>query len=258
MHFCVAEHGTKPAIDHARSMKTSKLLFFAVLALSCSAVSAQTVIITPKKTVYRRPRPLMDLKRTFSVRRPIAKAATPALSRKITTAIGPEKVLLLNIREEMNEYQWLEEADYKVLFNQNGVLCIEQWMTGTAAYPDSVTKRVVVDVAKGASVTPGDVFKNLPAFAKLVKRLQDAEVASATKEMKSEPDARPDDLFSETNFTANDFKEFSVGLEGVTIYYDYGFPHVLEALQPAGEYHFTWTELKQFVRTDGLLARFVR
>jgi len=239
-------------------MKAAQLFIFAVLALSCSAVSAQTVVITPKKTVYRRPKPQMDFKRTFTVRRPVAKAATPAISRKITNAISPEKVLLLNIREEMNEYQWLEEADYKVLFNQNGVLCIEQWMSGTAAYPDSVTKRVVVDIAKGMSVTLADVFKNLPAFAKLVKKTQNAEVAAATKEMKSDPDARPDQLFSETNFTANDFKEFSVGLKGVTIYYDYGFPHVLEALQPAGEYHFTWTEIKGFVRTDGLLARFVR
>ena len=238
-------------------MKTTKSILFAMLALSCSAVAAQTVVITPRKTVYRRPKPQIDFKKTFTVRRPIAKAATPALSRKITTAISPEKVLLLNIREEMSEYQWLEEADYKVLFNQNGVLCIEQWMTGTAAYPDSVTKRVVVDIAKGTSVTPADVFKNLPAFAKLVKKSQAAEVASATKEMKSDPDARPEELFSETNFTTDDFKEFSVGLKGVTIYYDYGFPHVLEGLQPAGEYHFTWTEIRQFVRADGLLARFV-
>jgi len=238
-------------------MKTNRLIFFAVLAFSCSAVFAQTVVITPKKTVYRRPKPQMDFKRTFTVRRPVAKAATPALSKKITSAISPEKVLQLNLREEMSEYQWLEEADYKVLFNQNGVLCIEQWMSGTAAYPDSVTKRVVVDIAKGVSLTPADVFKNLPAFAKLVKKSQAAEIASATKEMKSDPDAKPEDLFSETNFTAADFKEFSVDLKGVTIYYDYGFPHVLEALQPAGEYHFTWTEIRQFVRADGLLARFV-
>lgn len=239
-------------------MKTKKLLFFAVLAYCCSAVAAQTVLITPRKTVYRRPKPQIDFKRTFTVRRPVAKAATPVLSRKITTAISPEKVLQLNLREEMGEYQWLEEADYKVLFNQKGVLCIEQWMTGTAAYPDSVTKRVVVDVAKGVTVAPADVFKNLVVFAKLVKKSQAAEIASATKEMKSDPDAKPEELFSETNFTSADFKDFSVGLEGVTIYYDYGFPHVLEALQPAGEYHFKWTEIKQFVRADGLLARFVR
>ena len=258
MRFRIAKYGTAQSVGYDQPMKQIKLILLAVIALSCSAVAGQTVVITPKQTVHRRPKPEVDFKRTFTVRRPIAKASTVALSRQITTAISPEKVLELNIREEMSEYQWLEEADYKVLFNQNGVLCIEEWMSGTAAYPDSVTKRVVVDIAKGVIQTPADVFKNLPAFAKLVKKSQSAEVASATKEMKSDPDAKPELLFSETNFDATDFKEFSVDLKGVTIYYDYGFPHVLEALQPAGEYRFTWAQIKPFVRTDGLLARFIR
>ncbi|HUR98963.1 MAG TPA: hypothetical protein VMZ26_12925 [Pyrinomonadaceae bacterium] len=239
-------------------MRSKALLVGILICLFAVSGFAQTVVITPRKTVYRRPKPQYDFKKTFTVRRPTAKAATPTLSKKITTAISPEKVLDLNVREEMREYQWLEEADYKVLFNQNGILCLELWMVGTAAYPDSVTKRVVVNVLTGNVVRPADAFQNLPALAKLVKKAQAAEVIAATKEMKSDPDARPEELFSETNFTAADFDQFSVGAKGVTFYYDYGFPHVLEALQPAGEYHFSWAQLKPFVRSDGLLARFVR
>jgi hypothetical protein len=239
-------------------MRFKLLLVSTIIGLNCLIAISQTVVITPKKTLYRRPRPQIDFKRTFTVRRPIAKASTPALSRKITSAISPEKVLELNIREELSEYQWLEEADYKVLFNQHGVLCLELWMTGTAAYPDSVTKRVVVNIATGSAVRPADVFKDLSSLAKLIRKAQLAEIAAATKEMKSDPDARPDELFSETNFTVDDFKDFSVHANGVTFYYDYGFPHVLEALQPDGEFHFSWSQLKPFVRTDGLLARFVR
>ena len=239
-------------------MKVKPILLGVVIGLFAVSGFAQTVIITPRKTVYRRPKPQYDFKKTFTVRRPVAKAATPVLSRKITAAISPEKVLELNVREEMGEYQWLEEADYKVLFNQDGVLAIELWMMGTAAYPDSVTKRVVINVSTGNKVLPRDVFQNLPSLAKLVRKVQAAEVATATKEMKSDPDARPEDLFSETNFTEADFDQFSVNAKGVTFYYDYGFPHVLEALQPAGEYHFSWAQMKPFVRGDGLLARFVR
>ncbi len=239
-------------------MKLRPIVIAAIVGVNCFVVAAQTVVITPKKTVYRRPKPQIDFKRTFTVRRPIAKAATPALSRKITAAVSPEKVLELNIREELGEYQWLEEADYKVLFNQNGVLCVELWMTGTAAYPDSVTKRVVIDVATGSALRPANVLKDLPSLAKLVRKAQLAEIEAAKKEMKSDPDANPDELFSETNFTADDFKEFSIDAKGVTFYYDYGFPHVLEALQPDGEFHFSWAQLKPFVRTEGLLARFVR
>jgi hypothetical protein len=239
-------------------MKLKPILIAAIVGVNCLAVAAQTVVITPKKTVYRRPKPQIDFKKTFTVRRPIAKAATLALSRKITAAISPEKVLELNIREELGEYQWLEEADYKVLFNQSGVLCVELWMTGTAAYPDSVTKHVVIDVSTGSALRPANVLKDLPSLAKLIRKAQLAEIAAAKKEMKSDPDANPDELFSETNFTVADFNEFSVDTKGVTFYYDYGFPHVLEALQPDGEFHFSWVQLRPFIRTDGLLARFVR
>ena len=239
-------------------MKLRTVLLTLMVALASSAAVAQTVTIIPKKTIHRRPKPQVDFKKTFSIRSPIAKASTPALSQKITDSISPIKVLEINLKEEIGEYQWLEEADYKILFNQQGVLCVELWMTGTAAYPDSVTKTVVVDITKGARLGVTDVLKDLEKLVPLVKKKQRAEITAATKEMKSDLDAKPEDLFSETNFTIEDFKDFAVDATGVTFMYDYGFPHVLEALQPEGKYHFAWAELKPFIRSDGLLARFVR
>jgi hypothetical protein len=239
-------------------MKLRTVLLTLMVALASSAAVAQTVTIIPKKTIHRRPKPQVDFKKTFSIRSPIAKASTPALSQKITASISPIKVLEINLKEEIGEYQWLEEADYKILFNQQGVLCVELWMTGTAAYPDSVTKTVVVDITKGARLGVTDVLKDLEKLVPLVKKKQRAEITAATKEMKSDPDAKPEELFSETNFTVEDFKDFAIDATGVTFMYDYGFPHVLEALQPEGKYHFAWAELKPFIRSDGLLARFVR
>jgi len=239
-------------------MKLRTVLLTLMVALASSAAVAQTVTIIPKKTIHRRPKPQVDFKKTFSIRSPIAKASTPALSQKITASISPIKVLEINLKEEIGEYQWLEEADYKILFNQQGVLCVELWMTGTAAYPDSVTKTVVVDITKGARLGVTDVLKDLEKLVPLVKKKQRAEITAATKEMKSDPDAKPEELFSETNFTVEDFKDFAIDATGVTFMYDYGFPHVLQALQPEGKYHFAWAELKPFIRSDGLLARFVR
>ena len=239
-------------------MKLRTVLLTLMVALASSAAVAQTVTIIPKKTIHRRPKPQVDFKKTFSIRSPIAKASTPALSQKITASISPIKVLEIDLKEEIGEYQWLEEADYKILFNQQGVLCVELWMTGTAAYPDSVTKTVVVDITKGARLGVTDVLKDLEKLVPLVKKKQRAEITAATKEMKSDPDAKPEELFSETNFTVEDFKDFAIDATGVTFMYDYGFPHVLEALQPEGKYHFAWAELKPFIRSDGLLARFVR
>lgn len=239
-------------------MRIKLIAVAALIGLTAVLSAAQSAVITPRKTVYRRSKPLSEFKRTFTIRRPIAKVASPTVSARITRAINPEQVLDINLREEVTEYQWLEEADYKVLFNARGVLSVELWMTGTGAYPDGVTKHVVVNLGSGVAIRVGDVLTNLPTLAKRVRARQKKEVEDAIREMKSEPDARPEELFSETNFTAKDFGDFSVDGKGVTFYYDYGFPHAVEAFQPAGEFHFGWAELKPFVKPDGLLARFVR
>ncbi|MCY7375814.1 MAG: hypothetical protein LH472_07560, partial [Pyrinomonadaceae bacterium] len=59
------------------------------------------------------------------------------------------------------------------------------------------------------------------------------------------------------SFTADAFDEYSVREKGVTIIYDAGFPHVIQAAQPNGHYLFTWAELKPFIRRDGLLGQFI-
>lgn len=236
-------------------------LLFCLVCLASVTALAQTVVISPRKTVYRRPKPLTEFKKTFTVRRPIARASTPTLSKTITATISPETVLQLNIKEEQTEYQWLEEADYEVLFNRHGILCIRLWMVGTAAYPDDVTKTVVINLKNGAKVTAADVFVDLDRLAALIKKAQQAEIQAATKEIKSDPanaDARPEELFSEADFTRGTINEFVVSDNGVTFPYDYGFPHVLSALQPEGEYFFTWADLKPFIKSPGLLERFVR
>jgi hypothetical protein len=242
-------------------MKPKYLLPFALLAVFCASTVAQTVTITSKKTVYRRPRPMMDFKKSFTVTRPIAKASTPALSRKITTAISPDTVLGLNVKEEISDIQWLEETDFETLFNKDGVLSMKLWMTGTGAYPDSLTRYVIIDLKTGNRINIANTFTNLSGLASTIKKAQKVEVDTAIKEIKSDPenkDADPEQLFENTDFKAADLKEFSVSDKGVTFYYDYGFPHVIQALEPAGEFPLTWAELKPFIKPGGLLARFVR
>lgn len=239
-----------------------KYLAAAALALLLtSGVVAQTVVITPKKTVYRRPKPIVDFKRTFTIRRPIAKSSTPALSRAITSVISPERVLEINIKEELGKYQWLEEADYKVKFNRDGILSVNLWMTGTAAYPDSVERYVTLRTSDARVLKAADLFSDLAALAAKVRKMQRAEVAAATSEIKKDPESADVDagqLFEETKFTAGDLNSYFIDDAGVTFVYDYGFPHVLAALEPAGEYRLSWNELKPYIKRGGLLARFIR
>jgi hypothetical protein len=234
-------------------------IFVVTLTLAVSNF-AQSVVITPKKTVYRRPKPIASYKRTFTVIRPKVKAATPALSKKIETAISYEKVSELNIKEETTEVQWLEEASYTVNYNKYGILAITLSVTGTGAYPSTFNKTVVIDLKTGNRITPGMVFNNIVGLTAKGKKAQEKEVKQAIISIKKDdPDTEdPASLFGSTDYQSENLNEFSVSDKGVTFIYDYGFPHVAQALQPNGRYFFSWRELKGFIKPAGLFGRFVR
>lgn len=236
-------------------------LFFIFAFSAAAAVVAQSVVITPKKTVYRRPKPLMDFKKSFTVTRPQIKGLSSALNKKTEAAISYERVLNLNIREELGEIQWLEEAGYEVNYNKNGILDITLSLSGSAAYPSVFQKTVVVDLKTGRRVRPSDVFTNLNGLAAVIRKAQQAEMKKAAADYKKDPDAQDFDAseyFERAKFTAAELEEFTVGDKGVTFIYDYRFPHVARALQPDGRFFYTWAQLRPFIKPAGLLARFVR
>jgi hypothetical protein len=237
------------------------LFIFILLLIFAPAAFAQTVVITPKKTVYRRPKPMVDFKKSFTVTRPQVRGLSAALNKKVETVISFEKTSAFNLKEEISEIQWLEEASYEVNYNKNGILDITNTMSGSGAYPSDFQKTVVVNLKTGNQVRPADVFTNLGALAAKVKKSQQAEMKTATEEYKKDPETADFDgseYFREANFTVKNLNEFTVSDKGVTFIYDYGFPHVVQALQPSGRFFYSWAELKSFVRRDGLFGRFVR
>jgi hypothetical protein len=229
--------------------------------LLASAAFAQSVTITGVKKVYTRPKASSKYKKTFSIRRPVVKANTSALSQKITAAIDPVNILEIDLKDELSGSEWLSEADFETVCNDNGVLTVKEWMEGAGAYPDGVTKFVVINTETAERLTPDNAFQNKTGLIAFLKGKQDAEVQKAIKEIKANPDfgdGDPKELFEYTGFEDKDLAEFSVDADGITFYYDYGFPHVIQALQPDGEYKLTWAEAKAFIKQDGLLAWFVR
>lgn len=242
-------------------MKIRSILLFVFLTAFSTLAFSQSVVITSKKTTYKRPKPLMDFKKTFTVNRPLVKAATPAISRKIQTAISYEKVMMFSLKEEMTEIQWLEEADYEVNYNKNGILNVWLSLTGTGAYPSSTSRSVVVNIKTGTAVKAVDVFTNLQGLAKFVKKYQEEEVKAGIEEIKKDKDfnePNPETLFENADFTVENLEGFSVNDEGVTFDYDYGFPHVIEALEPGGSYRISWKQLKPFIKPAGLFGQFVK
>jgi hypothetical protein len=242
-------------------MKIKSLLLIVAMAVLCQGIAAQPVTITGKKIVYKRPKPFSPEKKTFWINHPRVKAATPALSKKIQAAISFEKVIPLSVNEEINEVQWLEEADFKVDYNNNDILTVTLTIYGSGAYPSSSDKTIVVDAKSGNRVKASDIFVGLNGLAAMIRKAQEKEIAEAIEVIKKDPDIKetdPESLFADANYTAADLKEFAVSDKGVTFIYDYGFPHVIEALQPDGKYFFSWAELKPFIKPAGLLTRVAR
>lgn len=234
------------------------MLFILLLAFAQTAF-AQSVIVTPKKITYKRPNTEMDFKKTFAVIRPNVKGVNSVIAKKVETSISYEKNFEFNIQEEINEIQWLEEANYEVDYNKNGILGVTLTVIGSGAYPSEYSKPVIVNLKTGERILAKNAFVKLSELAARGKRAQQAEIKSAIVEIKKEnPDEdNPASLFENSDFTVKNLDEFTVGDKGITFWYDYGFPHVIQAWQPAGRYFFSWAQLKPFIKRDGLLARFV-
>ena len=241
-------------------MKKAYIVASILISISVT-VSAQTVSVSGRKITYTRQKPIAFFKNTFTIDHPKLKAATPALSRRIEAAISHSSVLGLNVREELNEIQWLEEADFEVLYNANGLLTIELRMNGTGAYPSGTAKTVVVDTRTGRKLTPTAVFRSPQRLSAMIDKALQKEIDASIAEIRRDPESKDldiDDLFAGKRFRMQDLDDFAVQANGVEFKYDYGFAHVIKAYEPVGVFSFTWNDLKPFIRRDGALSQFLR
>jgi hypothetical protein len=241
-------------------MKIKYLLFVVVFFAFAGRALAQSVTIEPREITYQRRKPVVDYKKSFTVEYPKVKGTSHVLARKIENSVSYERAFKFSLREEINQIQWLEEATYKVDYNKNGVLGIILSISGSGASPQSYNKPIVVNLRTGEQVRAQEVFVKLAELAAKCRAAQKAEIKKALITIKKEyPDeAPPAELFRSTRFTVKNLNEFLVNDRGITFKYDYGFPRVIAALQPDGDYFFKWSELKPFIKPGGLLARFVR
>jgi hypothetical protein len=241
-------------------MKRISIVFFFV-AVFCSLAAAQSVVVTSHKVTYTRKKPLSEYKKTFTINYPKIKAGSPAISRRIEDAASYRKVLGLMLNEELNQYQWLEEADYEIEYNKNNLLGLKVWMEGSGAYPDGVTKYVVVDTRTGQKLRPADLFTDLPGLFSIVKKAQAAEIANAKRENKDDReyvDSIDQTLTESRKYHPLKLDQFSISATGVTFHHDYDFAHVIQAMEPDGEYFFTWKQLRPYIKPGSLLSRIAR
>lgn len=244
---------------------TNKITFFIVLIgvlVGCTSLAfAQKVTVTGELVTYTRPDPSSEHKQNFTVNYPRIGGVDLSIAKRIESILSYEKAFDFTIDEEKTELQWLEEADYEVTYNDNGILSITISIVGSAAYPDAVYKHFNIDTVRGVRMFPKDLFVKLPTLAAKIKKMQQAEIANAKREIKKDPDAEDVDtneMFARSNFRVTELNAFRLSPTGVTFFYNYGFPHVMKALQPDGQYNISWREIKPFVKPGSRLAKAVK
>ncbi|MEK7725522.1 MAG: hypothetical protein AAB336_14310 [Acidobacteriota bacterium] len=238
-------------------MKT-KILLLAICILAFSTAEfAQSVKITSKKTTYKRKIAAdMEHKKSFTINYPVIGGAN---GKKIEAILSYEKTFDFKISEQIKDEYWLDSCDYKVNFNKNNILDVELFMEGSGAYPSVSTKYLIVNTKSGTRVKPSDVFVNQSGLASMIKKAQAAEMKKEGDRIKKdEPDFDPAEYFNNAKYTSENLWSFTVSDKGITFHYDYGFPHVALALQPDGNYFYKWSELKPFIKKDGLFGVFVK
>ena len=238
-------------------------------AQSLRSASADSVVIKRNRILLHRSSGITKQypeKKTAVVIYPtISGLRDAAVLRKIRSLLQLKNIFDYSLAEYRSD-PWLEEFDYVVNYNKDYILDITFTQMGSAAYPDSQSKHLAINLKTGTLLKATDVF-HAARFEELVgivdKKLQ-AEVAELISETKKDPHQDEDqkqniiDALKLQRFETKQLDDFSVGPKGLTFLYDAGFPHVIQALQPDGKYFFSYSELKPFIKPDGPLGQFVR
>jgi hypothetical protein len=224
------------------------------------------VVISPRTvSLIRRGALLKDFpqKKTAKVTYPVVSGLKNIrILRRVQRLLQVKNVFDYSL-DEYREGFWLEEFYYKVNYNQNYILDLTFTEIGTGAYPDTHMKHFVISLKDGNVIKASDVFvsEKLATLSALVNRKLQEELKNILNTLASKSD--PEDLRvarearEPQEFKIENLDDFSVGTKGITFLYDAGYPHVIQAFEPKGQYFFSYAELKPFIKPNSLLGQFV-
>lgn len=237
-------------------MKTEFIFLVGLMFAFASISSAQSVKITAKEVTYKRGEDLSEGKLSYTVIYPKVEGE---MGKKIEALLSYEKIFGLDIPDTTG-YYWLDAANYNVNYNDNNILNITLFIEGSGAYSSESSLYLTVNTQTGTLVKPYDIFTNLSELATIGEKARQAEMKTEIEKLQnSDRDFDPKELFFDLpQFTTENLLIFTMSNTGLTFKYDYGFPHAFEALEPKGDYFFSWAELKPFIIKDGLFGRFVK
>ena len=176
--------------------------------------------------------------------------------RKVRSLLHFENIFDSSLRE-YRQWNWLDEFDYVVNYNADYILDITFTQIGTAAYPDSQSKTLSINLKTGNALKAADVFvvEKFPELARAVDAKLQIEVADMIKAAKGHEDGPSIvEALKDLKFEVQNLNDFSVNQEGVTFLYDVGFPHVHSGFEPEGRYLFRYPTIETFIKPGGPLG----
>lgn len=242
------------------------LAILCITAQSQNARQPGSAVIEQRRIVLTRPSSVVGdspNRRTAIVRYPIIKGLDDAdVLRKVQKILTVENAFGTTIKEYRTD-TWLTEIHYKVGYNQNYLLDIAFSQSGVGAYPDTQTKHFLINLRNGSVIKAADAFetRQLAKLAALVDARLQSEVQAQIRSFQDDKDSAEQkeslqSTFADLKFKEENLDEFSVSTRGITFLFDAGFPHAIQALQPAGRYFFPFEKLQPYIKRDGPLGVF--
>lgn len=252
------------------------LLLFALCGSSLKPAVALTtsredsVVIEKRRVVLvRRGKFVRDFpdRRRAVINYPVIRSglSNAAVLRKVRSLLQLKNVFDTSLAEYRAD-TWLSELDYQVNYNKNFILDITFTQSGIGAYPDTHTKHFAISLKTGEVIKAVDVFKpaSLKTLAEMVDRKLQEEISEIRRDITQQPDTTAEDKqslqeqFAQLRFQVENLNDLSISDKGITFFYDAGFPHVIQALEPVGAYLFSYAELRSFIKPEGQLGSFIR
>jgi hypothetical protein len=208
----------------------------------------------------------------------IRNVSSTAISDSINSLFTFEKVTDSEFSDLKESTGGVTDVDYVIHYDKNNILSISILIDFLGAYPSSDTKNYVINIVTGNTIKISDLIvrEKLPEFlikanAKLqsnidetlknaiqndVQKMEDSCSEADVKEYLHEYLESPD--YGYGKFTANSLDNLSITKEGIFLFYNFDFPHVVLACQPSNEVFFSFSELKSQLSPLGLLIGEIR
>ncbi len=153
---------------------------------------------------------------------------------------------------------------YQVLCNEKGILSIGITNEYMGAYPSGETKYASFDLKTGKLIQSNDKQDDIFVSAKakiefqvlLTKKIKKS-IEAKIKESMSEP-SDVETIKMNTNTIDLKYLQHAVTNKGLSFSYNFQFAHVTKALEPNGEFNFTWEEMSKFIKKDKAFAGFYK